>query len=51
MRGHYIILIAKQVIRGENRWHPLNFSLKSGGCRGVMVVEFTTTYAINAYHH
>jgi hypothetical protein len=31
IRGHYIILIGKQINWGENRWHPLDFSLKPVG--------------------
>jgi len=26
-------------------------SLQIGGCHGRMIVGFTTTYAISAYHH
>jgi hypothetical protein len=40
--GHYV------------RWFIINFiSFRAGGRRGrdFMVVGFTTTYAISAYHH
>ena len=36
---------------GTGMGRSLDYNWKKGGCRDCMVVGFTTTYAISAYHH